>query len=313
MNSTKLLFYLIILLFSNVILASNSPVKFAYVQGSVNYTLAGTNHQAIMGNELPKKSVLKLKKNSQVILKDSKNRYCILETLEIDKTFDFSQLESIFMGQQNKGLMKSVIDFMAKELKSEHYNARDYAANNLKKKGGVTRDGCTYPLMLYPGSNQHVSEYEILFKWSKELNEEDYILEVYFGDEYNGEVVKTIFTAQVSDTFCAVPVSAFKEDYTGKTLNWVVYPKTFRRNCARYYLVLISQEDRKEIIDKIDDGLKKTKNEEDRLSQRAFLLESNGLIKDSELVYRELISKYDKKTYTDLMNLFHMRNGLFEE
>jgi hypothetical protein len=313
--SLKLSFSVIFLFFIhfNTYSQSKSPVyTVVFVRGNVLlHPNANTSKPLTVKQKIHEKSSLSLKENSQLILKDSKQRFCVLETANFKKIVQYKTLPTIFKSQENTGMINSILAFMSKEIGKPSYNIRDYAEDNMQKKGGVSRSGCTIPLMQFPVSSQKIVDTSIVLLWNREENITNYFVEIYQGDEFEGQTPVTLFNQLVIDTSVLVSFGNFGKDYLNVELNWVVYPQDQRRNCARYYFTIINEEKYREILSEVEKNLISVENKEDQLLQKAFLLESNGLIDDASLCFNDLNTNYGKQVYKDLYVLFKIRNGIY--
>ena len=289
--------------------------KIVFIQGSLVVEKNGRKVMGGVNDYIQKASILKLKEQTQLILRDpKKNRYCVLQTTTFQKSFTYADIQTIFEKQKKDGMIPSMLNYLAKELEKSSYNERDLVENNMQKKGGVMRSGCYTPLMRYPFNYQrlNITDSIINFNWTKDQETTSYEFELYSGDEFSGEVVNILFKTTVVDTFFLLEKLKIPESFRKNELNWVVYPSTHRRNCARFFFEFIDEQEKQMVLESVEASLDPQDSEENRLIQKIFLLESNKLLLEAGELYQELINTYPSNgSYVELFELFQLRNGMF--
>jgi hypothetical protein len=306
-------FALLIFIFLIQGITGQDSFKILFIQGNIEVEKNGQYVSLSVNDYIKESSIIKLKEQSQLILRDKINRFCVLQTTTFQKKYTFNDIQNLFDSQKKNGMIPSMLDYLAKELEKPSYDARDYAQNNMQKKGGVMRSECYAPIMRYPMNEQKlvISDSIIKFKWNGDSESTGYHFEIYSGDEFAGEPVYNLYSATVSDTFIEIEVTKIPEKFRIKELNWVAYSTSYRRNCARYFFKLIDFSERTKLIESIDSMLSTEESTENQWLQKAFLLESHGLLEDAYTIYLQLIEKNPSKgTYNELFELFKLRNGL---
>lgn len=246
-----------------------------------------------------------VKSNSELILRDAKNRFCILRK---SGSFSYADLQQYMQSQQKVGLLKSVAHFITNQFLNKTKNIRSYAEEHLKQTGGVSRNGCTYPLMLQPGMGSMLSEGNLKFEWAIDSSAAEYELLVFNGMDEAGEPLMRYRTT-CSTSPKEVNTSLFSKESVDSIFSWVVYPKGVP-NCARYTFQVVPAIVEKSEAETIAANTSHIKSKTDQLLKRAALYEQKGLLKKAEETYLELSHLRKKKIHKELYELFLARNGM---
>lgn len=269
-------------------------------EGKAPYSLSYIN-QAIS-----EKAILRLDKDAEVILRNTAGKFAIFH-----RPGDFTPNEILeeFKVQQGKGLVASLARFMGSQLANNHADIRQMSESYMKQKGGVTRAGSAYPIMLWPPYGSIYDTNFVRLVWSAQPDVKKYEFVLYGSEDPNSPVQlsKTLET----DTFMDVNLSDFGQDRDAY-FSWVAYPEG-DPNYTRYTFKITTQDNLQKLEQGVQELSSKEKNEQDRLLLEAIGYEKAGLVGKAEKTYQSLLKKYNSTVNQQLYSLFKIRNNLLRE
>lgn len=299
---TNIIILFCIALLSNTAKAANSIY---FYSGKVEVVEKGKPARLVLNvNEtLADEASIKLSENSEVILKDAAGLFAV-----IHKAGEYTpvQIKEQFKLQQGKGLVSSLAGFLGTEITNKKDDMRKMAENYMKQKGGVTRSGNVYPLMILPAYGSVAETNEVKFTWNAMPKSPKYEFVLFGGIDANS--LSQLSKTTVTDTFMDVTFSDFgiTED---AYFSWVVYPEG-DPNYSRYSFKIATPENVRDMVAEVSKIAQSEPNKEDALLIKALAFEKKGLVNYAEKTYKELLALSSKNTYKELYTLFQIRNGL---
>lgn len=246
---------------------------------------------------------LRLAEHAEIILKDKSGQFAI-----IHKVGDFSpeQIQEQFKLQKGKGLVSSLAGFLGTQFTEKKDDIRKMSESYMKQKGGVTRAGSSYPLMLWPPYGSLYDTTDVRFVWNAAPGVKKYEFVVFGGEDANNPVQlsKTLET----DTFMDVNFKDFASD-KDYYFSWVAYPEG-DPNYTRYTFKLTSNGTLQKLEQEVNEIAAKESTEEARLLVKAIAYEKAGLAGRAEDIYSELLKKYNSNINQQLYSLFKIRNNI---
>ena len=276
-----------------------------FFTGTVEIILKSTPPVAItnINQVVDDNASLKLVENAEVILKDEAGKFAIIHSAGV---YNNIQIRDIFKAQQGKSLVSSLAGFLGNEITRSHVDERKMAESYMKQKGGVTRGGSIYPLMLWPAYGSSIVSNDVRFVWNSGAKKTSYEIIIFGGEDANNPVQlgKSITT----DTFMDVSFKDFgvtKDAY----FSWVVYPEG-DPNHSRFTFKIITPDETKRLMEEVLLESQRGVTPEDKELLKAAGYEKNGLISLADATYKELIMLNNNATNQDLYTLFRLRNNL---
>jgi len=261
-------------------------------------------HQVLAVNEvLGDDAILKLSENAEVILKDASGQFAVIHKAG---EYNSLQIAEQFKAQQGKGLVTSLANFLGAEATNKKDDMRKMAENYMKQKGGVTRSGNVYPLMILPAYGSVSETNEVRFTWTAMPKVSKYEFVLFGGTDANN--LSQLSKTSVVDTFMDVTFSDFgvTED---AYFSWVVYPEG-DPNYSRYSFKIATATNVRDMVAEVEKAAKAEPNKEDALLIKALAFEKKGLVNYAESAYKDLLTLNNKTAYRELYTLFQIRNGL---
>ncbi len=300
-KTTTLLFLLCI-----AIIQSYAGISIYFFSGKVEVIEKGKLPRSVYSiNEvISDVASLRLAENAEVILKDNAGQFAV-----IHKAGDFSaeQIKEQFRLQKGKGLVSSLAGFLGTQFTEKHDDIRKMSESYMKQKGGVTRAGSSFPLMLWPPYGSLYDTTYVRFIWTSSPSAKKYEFVVFGGEDANNpvQISKTLET----DTFMDVNFQDFAAD-KDYYFSWVAYPEG-DPNYTRYTFKLTSNGTLQKLDKEVNELSSKESNEESKLLVKAIAYEKAGLVGKAENVYGDLLKRYNSNINQQLYSLFKIRNNIF--
>jgi hypothetical protein len=289
-----------------ILLQAYAGTGIYFFNGKVYIVDKGNAHAIANVNEpVPAGASVRLAENSEAILRNSDGRFAILK-----KAGDYSpeNIKSEFEAQKGKDLVQSMAGFLGAELAAKHVDIRKMSESYMRQKGGVTRQGSTYPLMVWPPYGSVSDTNHITFVWNAMKGIKKYEFVVYGSEDPNTPV--QLSKSLESDTSMDVNFSDFGIDKDAY-FSWVAYPEG-DPNYTRYTFKITTAANIKKIEKEIAGIAAKEATEENKLLVTAIAYEKEGLINRADKTYSDLLKKYNTSVNEQLVALFKIRNNLIE-
>lgn len=257
---------------------------------------------------------LVLKPDTEIYLKDSKGRFCILKTGQEERKYSYNQVIAEIEAQQNKGLLSTVFDFVQDQIKKKP-DIRDVSKQYIQVKGGVSRGVVCNPLKISPLYKELLPEDEIRFIWRGMANSHGYRLTIYKPSSDNKEQFEIYSTIIQSDTTVVISSNLLVNKISeNDSFMWAVCsmrPEPEYECCTEYIFNVRSPKQIENLKDDIDTRSDKEESEEYKYLIKAALLEEVGLFQEAKSCYEYLKTNYTyQKIYDDLFTLFIARTGM---
>ena len=247
--------------------------------------------------------ILRINENGEVILRDANGQFAIIHAAG---SYNYAQINEAFKLQQGKSLVSSLQGFLGTEITKSNVDIRKMAESYMKQKGGVTRSGNVYPLMIWPAYGSINESNQVKFVWNSVAKVDSYQVIIFGGEDANNpvEMARTV----TSDTFLDV---TFK-DYgvsSDAYFSWVAYPKE-DPNHSRFTFKIITSKEFKDLLAEVNHDCEKGANAEEKALIKAASFEKRGLILPADQTYKDLLQTNNGNNYKDLYLLFRLRNNM---
>lgn len=292
--------------------AGADPKTVFYTTGKAYIASNGSEQRLLIGNKIEPGSTVILEKNTEVILKNTDEDFCVLKTEDNELRINYNEIGKLFEKQKGKSVMEAMWAFVAKQLGEKEVDIRQYAEDFLRQKGGVYRAGCANPMMLAPGYMVKTDAAEIELSWVAVEHDTSYTVEIFQGGDFDLNA-PLVYRRTVSALSLKVSTAELMQLGEGaRQFNWVVYPTADRPSCARYYLHVMDAAEAKMIEDALSTHTAEVSGEAEQLLAAAAYYEEQHMLIAAKEVYATLLSNHDSQPNRDLYQLFMARNGMLE-
>lgn len=286
-------------------LGAKAEVVIYFFTGKVEIAEPGKNARLLVkvNEQLPGSATLKLYENAEVILRDEASQFCVLK-----KPTDYSpaKIKEAFNEQKGKNLIESVAGFLGTQFTNKKEDIRAMSESYMRQKGGVTRSGNVFPLMVWPVYGSVYDTNSITFIWNSLPGVKKYEFVIYGGEDPNNLV--QLGKSTETDTFMHVDFKDFGTT-TDAYFSWVAYPDG-DPNYTRHSFKIAGNETLKNMIQDADRAAAKEKTAETKWLVKALSFEKDGLVKYADNAYKKVLEINNSTVNQQLYQLFKIRNNV---